>query len=56
VTLLPTGAAALAELAQPGYVASLVRGPLTAVLLGAAVACQITAAVLVRRIARLEGP
>jgi tight adherence protein B len=56
VTLLPAGAAALAELAQPGYVVSLVRAPLTAVLLVVAVACQVTAGILVRRIARLEGP
>ena len=56
VTLLPAGAAVLAELAQPGYLVSLLRGPLTAVLLVVAIACQVTAGVLVRRIARLEGP
>ena len=55
VTLLPAGAAALAELAQPGYLLSLVRTPLTAVLVVVAVGCQAAAAVLVRRIARLEG-
>jgi tight adherence protein B len=55
VTLLPAGAAALAELAQPGYLLSLVRTPLTAVLVVVAVGCQVAAAVLVRRIARLEG-
>jgi tight adherence protein B len=55
VTLLPAGAAALAELAQPGYLVSLVRAPLTAVLVAVAVGCQVTAGVLVRRIARLEG-
>jgi tight adherence protein B len=56
VMLLPAAAAVLAELAQPGYLVSLARTPLTAVLVGVAVACQVTAAVLVRRIARLEGP
>jgi len=55
VTLLPAGAAALAELAQPGYLVSLVHAPLTALLVAVAVGCQVTAGVLVRRIARLEG-
>jgi len=55
VTLLPAGAAVLAELAQPGYLLSLVRTPLTGVLVVVAVGCQVAAAVLVRRIARLEG-
>jgi tight adherence protein B len=55
VTLLPAGAAVLAELAQPGYLLTLVRTPLTAVLVVVAVGCQLSAAVLVRRIARLEG-
>ena len=55
VTLRPAGAAALAELAQPGYLVSLVHAPLTALLDAVAVGCQVTAGVLVRRIARLEG-
>jgi tight adherence protein B len=55
VTLLPAGAAMLVELAQPGYVVSLLRSPLTAVLVAVAFGCQVTAGVLVRRIARLEG-
>jgi tight adherence protein B len=55
VTLLPAGAAVLAELAQPGYVVSLARRPLTAVLVVVAIACQVVAGILVRRIARLEG-
>jgi tight adherence protein B len=54
VTLLPAGAAALAELAQPGYLRSLAGEPLTAVLVVLAVACQVAAGVIVRRIARLE--
>jgi tight adherence protein B len=55
VTLLPVAAAALTELALPGYVLSLVRAPLTALLVAVAVGCQVIAGVLVRRIARLEG-
>jgi hypothetical protein len=45
----------LVELAQPGYVVSLLRSHLTAVLVAVAFGCQVTAGVLVRRIARLEG-
>jgi tight adherence protein B len=56
VTLLPAGAALLAELGQPGYLVSLARRPLTAALVVLAIACQVAAGILVRRIARLEGP
>jgi tight adherence protein B len=56
VTLLPIAAAVLAELAQPGYVVSLAGTPLSAGLIAAAVVCQVVAGVLVRRIARMEGP
>ncbi len=52
VSLLPLGAAVLAELGQPGYLLSLAREPLTALLLVAAVGCQLAAGILVRRIAR----
>jgi tight adherence protein B len=55
VTLLPAGAAVLAELASPGYLVGLADDPLTAVLLVLALGCQVVAGVLVRRIARLEG-
>jgi tight adherence protein B len=55
VSVLPAGAALLAELAQPGYLLSLGREPLAAALLVAAVGCQVAAGVLVRRIAR-PGP
>jgi tight adherence protein B len=54
VTLLPVAAAVLAELAQPGYLLSLARRPLTLVLFAVALGLQVTAGVLVRRIARLE--
>jgi tight adherence protein B len=55
VTLLPVAAAVLAELARPGYFLSLVRAPLTGVLVALAIGCQVTAGILVRRIARLDG-
>lgn len=54
VTLLPAAAAILGELARPGSIATLVGDPLTGVLLAFAVVLQAAAAVLVRRIARLE--
>jgi tight adherence protein B len=53
VALLPVGAAALAELADPGYVVALVRAPLAPWLLGAAATCQLVACVLINRIARV---
>jgi tight adherence protein B len=53
VALLPAGAAVLAELASPGYVASLLRAPLAPWMLGAALACQLVACVAIRRIARM---
>jgi tight adherence protein B len=53
VALLPIGAAALAELADPGYVVTLVRAPLAPWLLGAAAVCQLVACVLISRIARV---
>lgn len=56
VALLPAGAAALAELAQPGYLLSLARDPLPATLLALAALLQLVAGVLVRRIARAAGP
>jgi len=54
VTLLPLGAAVVAELASPGYVRALLSRPVTALALGVAVACQAAAFALVRRIARPE--
>ena len=53
VALLPLGAAALVELADPGYVAALVRAPLAPWLLGAAAVCQLVACALINRIARV---
>jgi tight adherence protein B len=52
VALLPVGAAALVELADPGYVVTLLRAPLAPWLLGAAAICQLAACALISRIAR----
>lgn len=54
VGVLPAGAAALAELASPGYLRSLLGDPLTGAALAVAVACQGIAFVLIRRIARVD--
>ena len=53
VVLLPAGGALLAELAAPGFLGGLVQGPLTAWLVGLALALQLAAAVLIRRIGRV---
>lgn len=51
---LPLGAAALAELADPGFLLGLARHPVSAWLAGLAVALQAVAAVCVRRLARRQ--
>jgi tight adherence protein B len=53
VTLLPAGAAVLAELGQPGYLGSLLEAPATASMLIGAAALEATAIVAIRRIARV---
>jgi tight adherence protein B len=53
VSVLPLAAAALAELGSPGYLGSLFRSPLTAWLLGCALAFQLGALGLIARIARV---
>jgi tight adherence protein B len=55
VSALPLAAAILAELARPGYLASLTRSPLTVWLFGCAVVFQLVALGLVRRLARVGG-
>ena len=50
VTALPVGAAALAELARPGYLLSLLGAPIPAALACTAAALQVVALVLVRRL------
>ena len=52
VVLLPVGGALLAELASPGFLADLWRSPLTAWLVGLALALQVAAAVAIRRLGR----
>jgi tight adherence protein B len=49
---LPLGAAVLAELADPGFVAGLLANPISAWLTGMAVVLQLVAVVCVRRLAR----
>lgn len=54
VVLLPLGGALLAELASPGYVRLLFGSFLTLWLGGVALAMQVVAAVLIRRLARVK--
>jgi tight adherence protein B len=54
VVMLPLGGALLAELASPGYLRSLAGSFLTAWLAGLALAMQVTAAVLIRRLGRVR--
>jgi tight adherence protein B len=54
VVMLPLGGALLAELAQPGYLRSLAGSFLTAWLAGLALAMQVVAAVLIRRLGRVR--
>jgi tight adherence protein B len=51
---LPLGGAALAELASPGWLAGLWSSFLTAWLVGIALALQLTAAFLIRRLGRVR--
>lgn len=53
VVALPVGGAVLAELASPGFLVSLGRSPLTAWMLALALALQLGAAVLIRRLGRV---
>ena len=54
VVLLPLGGALLAELASPGWMASLWSSFLTAWLVGIALVLQATAALLIRRLGRVR--
>jgi tight adherence protein B len=51
---LPLGGAALAELANPGWIAGLWNSLLTAWLVGVALVLQLVAAVLIRRLGRVS--
>lgn len=54
VVLMPLGGALLAELASPGYITRLAGSFLTAWLGGLALAMQVVAAVLIRRLGRVR--
>jgi tight adherence protein B len=54
VVMLPLGGGLLAELASPGYMSSLAGSFLTAWLAGLALAMQVIAAVLIRRLGRVR--
>jgi tight adherence protein B len=54
VALLPLAAGCLAELASPGYVASLITRPFSAILIATSLSLQLLAWLAVRRIARLR--
>jgi tight adherence protein B len=54
VVLMPIGGAALAELASPGFVAHLASSPLSAWLVGMAIAMQVGAAFAIKRLARIR--
>jgi tight adherence protein B len=54
VVLLPLGGALLAELASPGFLTGLWSSFLTAWLVGGALALQVVAALLIRRLARVR--
>jgi tight adherence protein B len=54
VVLLPLGGALLAELASPGFAAGLAGSLLTAWLVGLAIAMQVAAAFLIRRLGRVD--
>lgn len=53
VAALPAGAAILAELGSPGYLAGLLAAPLTGLLAATSVGLQLAALLAIRRIARV---
>jgi tight adherence protein B len=56
VAAMPAGAALLAELLAPGFVAGLIRSGAALALLGAAAALQIAGFAAIRRLGRVTGP
>lgn len=54
VVLLPLGGAGLAELGSPGFLRGLASSPLSATLVGMAIAMQIGAAFAIRKLARIR--
>ena len=55
VSILPLGAAGLLELARPGYMGELLQAPLSAWLLGCALAFQAVALLMIQRMSRVRG-
>lgn len=55
IAVLPLGAAALSELAQPGSLGALLRSPITATMLVLAIVLQVTGLLAIRRLSRLPG-
>jgi len=55
VVAMPSGGALFAELLQPGFLAKVLGGPASAVLLVAAAALQLTGFVAIRRFSRVAG-
>ena len=55
VVAMPSGGALFAELLQPGFLAKVLGGPASAVLLVAAAALQLTGFVAIRRFSRVTG-
>ena len=56
VVAMPVGAALLAELLQPGFVAGLAGDPVARAILAAAALLQIAGFVAIRRLSRVAGP
>jgi tight adherence protein B len=54
VVLMPIGGAMLAELASPGFVGNLASSPLSAWLVGMAIAMQVGAAFAIKRLAHIR--
>lgn len=54
VVLLPLGGAGLAELGSPGFIRGLAANPLSATLVGMAIAMQVGAAFAIKRLARIR--
>jgi tight adherence protein B len=54
VVLMPIGGACLAELGSPGFAAALVSSPLSAWLVGMAIAMQVGAAFAIKRLAQIR--
>ena len=54
VVAMPLGAAALAELASPGFLAGIAGNPLSLLLLGVAIGLQLSGFAAIRRLGRVD--